>query len=334
MIAEGLVVDPTNQEVMRKLRAIQGYHRYVNSQHHDAIKAISEALLLDDRNVTLFMLRAKCYIALAFFDDAMIDLLEAERLNEVRNAVWLEIEALRRKIGQVYLPQTNYDFLEVSRAASESEIQLSFKNLTLLHSVNIAKATTAAEKRKLEFKYKRVENAFVILTTPALRERYLAQLAKQEATIDCPSVDRCCQGVSNCYHGCCGGIGSCCGNCCAGVGRCFGASCDGVGGCCRGCCSGLGACCGGFERCCGDCCNGCGKCCVGCCKCYSGCCSALCSGFGDCLRGLGGCLNSIFCSEGSLAFFAGLVAVSLVSAVVIFVGYWLWTFLAWIGQIF
>jgi tetratricopeptide (TPR) repeat protein len=162
MISNALKIDPHNKEVAKSLRFSKGLCSFNNKRYEAAVQDFTEALLLNQENLELFMLRAKSYIELTLYDDAIIDLMEADKLNN-KGKVSSEIKEMRKKIGAAYIPQTNYDFLEVQRNTTEIEIVRSYNSLSLLHKVNLCKASTEAEKRKLEFKYTRVEVAFQIL---------------------------------------------------------------------------------------------------------------------------------------------------------------------------
>lgn len=232
LIEEGLKIDVTNREAMKVLRFKQGLGSFLNKNHQRAIEVFTEALKFDENNLAMFMLRALSYIAVCFFDDAMIDLLEVETLNEGScSKTSKEIEHLRSNIGKVYVAKTNYDFLEISRNANENEIMLSYKTLTLLHQVNMSKAETEAEKRKLIFKFKRVENAFAILSRQEYKEQYDNLLKKQEEAIECPTLTTCCINIGIGYQCLCGATGNCIGTSFRGIGSCIGDSFKGIGSC-------------------------------------------------------------------------------------------------------
>lgn len=222
LIEDGLEIDPTNREITKTLRFQHGLASFKNDRFRTAIQDLTEALKLDETNIEMFMLRAKSYIEVHFFDDAMIDLLEADNLNTGKcQKVEKEIEVLRRNIGKVYIAQTYYDFLEVSRNATHLEIALSFKSLSLLNQVNLRKASTSAEQRNIIFKFKRIEKAFAIMSDVAIKKKYDKILKNQEASIECPTLTTCCVNIGNGYQCCCGGIGSCMNGTCSGVGNCM-----------------------------------------------------------------------------------------------------------------
>lgn len=242
-IEEGLKIDVSNREVMKVFRFKQAIGNFMNKDYQKAIKNITEALKFDETNLDMFMLRALCYIAVSFLDDAMIDLLEADKLNDNEcSKTSSEIMILRKKIGKIYVAKTNYDFLEVPRNATDTEIDLSFKSLSLLHQLNLSKAATEAEKRKLIFKFKRVENAFAIFSDKKFKKQYDKLLKKQEAEIECPSLRTCCINFSNCYQCFCGATGTCMGDSCKGFGSCMADSCKGIGSCIESSFKGLGRC--------------------------------------------------------------------------------------------
>ena len=174
------------------------------------------------------MLRAKCYISIGSHDDAIIDLLEADKINKSKK-VSTEIKMLRKQIGQVYITKTNYDILEVPRNATEIEIQTSYNSLSLLHRVNFSRARSDVERRKLEFKFKRTQNAFIILSNRTFKNVYDKHLTKIEAMIECPAIQACCGSLSSCFQCCSNGFSSC-----------MEGSCQSTGDCIRGCCFGRG----------------------------------------------------------------------------------------------
>lgn len=233
MIKEGLRIDPDNREVAKILRFHQGVGSFKNRNFRTAIQEFTEALKLDQTNISLFMLRAKSYMELAMHDDAIIDLMEADKLNDCKKRA-SDITDMRRKIGAAYIPMTNYKLLEIQRNATDSEIVSSNNSLSLLHKVNIGKAANDAEKRKLEFRQKRVANAFGILSDKKLKKRYDKWLEEREASIECPTARACGERCTTGYQCCCAGIGTCFKDSCEGVGSC----CEGFGSCMSGsCCS-------------------------------------------------------------------------------------------------
>lgn len=210
MIENGLKIDPSNKEVMKTLRFHKAFASFMNEELQAAIEDSTEALKFDERNSTLFLLRAKSYKSLELHDDAIIDLLEVEKLKKCEK-ISSEIEDLRREIGKLYVKKSNYDFLEVPRTALELEISRSFTSLKLLHKVNISKALTVAEKRKLEFKFKRVENAFAILSNKKSKKIYDKYLSDEEANLESAMRRReCFERCFGCLGGCCTGFSNCC----------------------------------------------------------------------------------------------------------------------------
>lgn len=226
MIADGLKVDPTNREVTKVLRIHQGIANYKNQRFQLAIADLTQALKLDNANLQLFLLRAKCYKTLVMHDDVIIDLMEAETLNKTScKKISSEIREMRKSVGAVYIPKTNYNFLEVPHTATDNEIIRSYNSLSLLHRVNLNKAATEAEKRKLDFKYKRVENAFRILNDKRLKMNYDKLLEQQESSIECLTVRVCLENIARSYQCCCTGVGSCVGQACTGLGHCMSVTC-------------------------------------------------------------------------------------------------------------
>lgn len=224
-IADGLLIDPLNREVTKLLRFHQGLGHFMNGRFRKVVEAFNELLKLDQSNVDLFIMRAKSFKELALPDDAIVDLKEAEMLNNLSpcRKVKNEIEDLRKAIGVAYVPKTDYELLGVQRNATDSDLTVAFNSLTILYKVNLNKSSNEAEKRKLEFFYKRVERAFVVLSDKKLRSKYDKILEKQDASIECPSVN--CGDCGKCIQISCTGIGDCCtgfGNCFSGFGNCMG----------------------------------------------------------------------------------------------------------------
>lgn len=196
----------------------------MNKRFRKVVEAFNELLKLDQSNVDLFLIRAKSFKELALPDDAIVDLKEAEMLNNLSpcRKVKNEIEDLRKAIGVAYVPKTDYELLGVQRNATDSDLTVAFNSLTILYKVNLNKSSTEAEKRKLEFFYKRVERAFAVLRDKKLRSKYDKILEKQEASIECPSMN--CGDCGKCIQISCTGVGDCCtgfGNCFSGFGNCM-----------------------------------------------------------------------------------------------------------------
>jgi hypothetical protein len=202
-IYDGLNVDPTNKEVMKKLRYHKAVASFVNERTQDAVDDFTEALKFDETNCSLFLFRAKSYMSLRLYDDAIIDLLEVDKLNKCAK-VATEVESMRRKVGKSYVPRSNYEFLEVPRTANDQEIARSFTSLKLLHKVNISKASTEAEVRKIDFKLKQIQVSFAILSNKKLKEKYDKHLVGEDAQIESASRREECS--QSCYKICRDGI--------------------------------------------------------------------------------------------------------------------------------
>lgn len=166
------------------------------------------------------MYRAKCYKNIFFYDDSIIDLMEVDKLSKCKK-LSRDIESMRTEISKVYVIKTNYTLLDVARTASDNEIFRAFNSLSILNKVNLSNATTEAEKRKIDFKFKRIEHAFGILSDPQLKKEYEKYLHNMEHSIDL----KCCNFVS-CMK-ICSALGECCGGTFAGIGSCF----EGLGKC-------------------------------------------------------------------------------------------------------
>lgn len=233
LLEEGLAIDVTNKEAMKIFRFHQGFGHFKNNNYQMAIEKFTEALKFDEKNLEMFMLRALCYMEVSFLDDAMIDLMESEALNNNEcSLVNAEIRRLRQAICKNYVAKTNYDFLGVARTATDNEIALSFNSLAVLHQLNLGKSATEADKRNLIFKFRRVENAFAILSNKKYRKRYDKLLKRQEAEIECPSLRTCCVNIGKCYQCCYGATGNCIGESFKGIGSCLSKTSSGIVSCC------------------------------------------------------------------------------------------------------
>ena len=198
-------IDPRNKEVMKKLFFYKGKMSFELEMDRAALEAFTEALKLDEENVEIFMYRAKCFFKLSIFDDVVIDLLEVDRLDK-HNVHYQQKQELRKLVGKFYIPKTNYDFLEIQKLATVQQISQSFASLKLLNKINMAKAVTVADKRKLEFKFRRIENAHKILSDQKLKQKYDKQLMRDEASLESAEQRRECWGDCNVH------LGSCCRN--------------------------------------------------------------------------------------------------------------------------
>lgn len=180
IISDGLKIDPSNTEVAKTLKFRRGKTYFETNRFTDAIKDFTDVLKFDPANVDAFMLRAKSYLAISLLDDAIIDLIEIDKLSKCSRML-AEAEALRKRIGRAIVPKTNYELLDVARHATHSDIVRSFESLSILHRVNMSTAGTDAEKRKFEFLFKRIDNAHAILSDEKLKQNYDKLLEEQES---------------------------------------------------------------------------------------------------------------------------------------------------------
>lgn len=195
-LSESLLIDPRNKETMKVLHHLLGFTCYKLKLFLPAIENLTSVIELDETNYKVFFLRAKCYLAAADYEDAIIDLMEVSNFPKSKK-VSAEIEAMRREVGKNFAVQTNYDILEVDRDASEQAIEASFQSFLLLHKNRIDNAKTESEKRKHDFKFRKVECAYAILANQKTREKYDNILEAQETTIECLPVQPCCKGCGN-----------------------------------------------------------------------------------------------------------------------------------------
>lgn len=195
-LSDALLIDPRNKRITKALHYLLGtiYHKL--QLFLPAIESFTNYIDLDETNYNVFFWRAKCYLATAHYVDAIIDLMEVKKF-PISVEVNGEIAAMRRKIGQNFRIQTDYDILEVDRDATAEANEASFQSFELVHKNNIANAKTESEKRKHDFKFKKIQCAHRILADNDLREIYDIILETQDTIIECLPVQSCCDGCGN-----------------------------------------------------------------------------------------------------------------------------------------
>lgn len=184
LINEGLKIDPANREIRKVLLFRRGEVNFDTKRYPAAIKDLTDAMKFDTKNADAFMLRAKSFVLVSQFEDAIIDLMEVERMGKT-GRFYAEIECLRKRIGKAFVPKNNYKLLEVSRNATREEIVCSFKSLSMLYQVDLEKTETDAEKRKVKFLFKRIEYAYAILSDRTLKQKYDRYLKEQDKSFKC-----------------------------------------------------------------------------------------------------------------------------------------------------
>lgn len=128
------------------------------------------ALALDENYLKALLRRAKCYMDLGEYEDAVRDYERICKLDKNRENKRLLQEAkvaLKRSKRKDY-----YKILGVERNATENEIKKAYRKRALVHHPDRHANATDAEKKEQEKKFKELGEAYGVLSDPKKKARY------------------------------------------------------------------------------------------------------------------------------------------------------------------
>lgn len=170
MYTEALEVDPLNKKTNAKLycNRATAYSRIHKTR--EAIKDCTAALNLDDSYLKALLRRAKCYMDLGEYDDAVRDYEKACKMDKSRENKKLLQDAklaLKRSKRKDY-----YKILGVDRQAGDDEIKKAYKKRALIHHPDRHAGASDSERLEQEKKFKELGEAYTVLSDPKKKARY------------------------------------------------------------------------------------------------------------------------------------------------------------------
>lgn len=169
ILEDGLKIDPINRNVMDTLLYRQALGFYNQQQYNNALKNISElfeSYPVDDYDHKLYYLRARCYVKLSMPFEASLELVQAEKGTHTE-AVVSEIKQMKKAITKALAEVNHYNTLGITSFASAAQIELAYKNLTLCYKIEVCRDQSRDPQfiRKVQLKFKRVEEAYAVLSS-------------------------------------------------------------------------------------------------------------------------------------------------------------------------
>lgn len=170
MYTEALQIDPLNKKTNAKLYFNRATVSSRLNKIKEAIEDCSNALKLDETYLKALLRRAKCYMDLGEYEDAVRDYEKACKMDKSRENKRLLQDAklaLKRSKRKDY-----YKILGVDRNATEDEIKKAYRRRALDHHPDRHANATEEEKKEQEKKFKELGEAYGILSDPKKKARY------------------------------------------------------------------------------------------------------------------------------------------------------------------
>ncbi|CAH1099268.1 unnamed protein product [Psylliodes chrysocephalus] len=170
LYTEALKVDPLNKKTNAKLYFNRATVSSRLTKTREAIEDCTAAISLDDTYIKALLRRAKCYMDLGEYEDAVRDYEKICKMDKSRENKKLLQDAklaLKRSKRKDY-----YKILGVDRNAGEDEIKKAYKKRALVHHPDRHANATENEKKDQEKKFKEVGEAYGVLSDPKKKARY------------------------------------------------------------------------------------------------------------------------------------------------------------------
>ncbi|XP_054284464.1 dnaJ homolog subfamily C member 7-like [Macrosteles quadrilineatus] len=170
LYTEALAIDPNNISTNAKLYNNRATVSHRLGRLNEAVTDCTAALKLDQNYLKAVLRRAKCYMDLEQFDEAVRDYEKAHSMDKSRENKRLLAEAklaLKKSKRKDY-----YKILGVDRNASTDDIKKAYRKRALVHHPDRHANASDGEKKEQEKKFKEVGEAYGILSDPKKRARY------------------------------------------------------------------------------------------------------------------------------------------------------------------
>lgn len=170
LYTEALSVDPLNKKTNAKLYFNRATVMARLNKVREAAADCTSALALDENYLKALLRRAKCYMDLGEYEDAVRDYERICKIDKSRENKRLLQEAkvaLKRSKRKDY-----YKILGVERSATEDEIKKAYRKRALVHHPDRHANATDAEKKEQEKKFKELGEAYGVLSDAKKKARY------------------------------------------------------------------------------------------------------------------------------------------------------------------
>ncbi|XP_050362123.1 dnaJ homolog subfamily C member 7 [Nymphalis io] len=167
---EALTIDKNNRKVNAKLYFNKATVCSKLNQIKEAAEACTSALELDETYVKALLRRAKCYMEIEQYENAVKDyetLYKIDKCKENRQLLHEAKLAVRKSKRKDY-----YKILGVDKTASEDDIKKAYRKRALVHHPDRHAGAPDNERKEQERRFKEVGEAYEVLSDPKKRARY------------------------------------------------------------------------------------------------------------------------------------------------------------------
>ncbi|XP_044750122.1 dnaJ homolog subfamily C member 7 [Coccinella septempunctata] len=170
LFSEALNIDPLNKMTNAKLHFNRATAFSKQNKLQEAVDDCTAALKLNPSYMKALLRRAKCYMDLENFEEAVKDYEKINKMDKSRENRRLLQEAklaLKKSKRKDY-----YKILGVDKNASEDEIKKAYRKRALIHHPDRHANASEGEKKEQEKKFKEVGEAYGVLSDPKKKCRY------------------------------------------------------------------------------------------------------------------------------------------------------------------
>merc|ERR1712223_858351 len=171
LYSQALQIDPCNKATNAKLYFNRATVAAKLKKFQDSIADCDEAIKLDDKYLKAFLRRAKSYMELEKYEEAVRDFEQVNKMErgnheyrQLLSNAKLELKKSKRK--------DYYKILGVDRSANEEEIKRAYRKRALVHHPDRHSGASEEERKEHERKFKEVGEAYGILSDTKKRARY------------------------------------------------------------------------------------------------------------------------------------------------------------------
>lgn len=163
MLTNALTVDPSNKMFNRRIYFARATAQFQLQHLEDALDDYTRCLRIDERFVEALNGRARVHLVQKQFEDCILDCEESLEIEESP-----EVEKLL-KDAKFFLckkrkKETVYDVLNIPKKSSLKDARKAFRLLSVDYNSSRRPDATAVENRKIEYKLRRVLDAYKTIT--------------------------------------------------------------------------------------------------------------------------------------------------------------------------
>ncbi|XP_071148322.1 dnaJ homolog subfamily C member 7-like [Mytilus edulis] len=170
LYSEALAIDPFNKFTNSKLYCNRGTCSAKLGKSQQCIDDCTKAVELDDTYLKAYLRRARSYMDMELYEEAVRDYEKVNKLDRTRENKRLLQEAkleLKKSKRKDY-----YKLLGVNKTATDDEIKKSYRKRALVHHPDRHSHDTPEKQKDEEKIFKEIGEAYSVLSDPKKKERY------------------------------------------------------------------------------------------------------------------------------------------------------------------